>query len=690
MKRLFAILFILSIVTTIRVYASLSDTDKIKIEGGNICIEYNNNLYSRIFSNIDGHSIVLGNFSPSEFVKVEGKIIDDFKFDSLSSSTTEDKIGKCKQHKIFSSSSLLKKIINITGYEEFPTMLFLQVDYENINNSELQIDSWTNNNYILNSKKSSTDTIAFWAYLPGSYGWNHDWIQPIKEGFELENYMGMNHIDYGGGTPVVDVWRPDVGLAVGHVEPVPKLVSLPVSVPDDSQAVISITYNNPRVLHPGEILSTFKTFVSVHQGDHYQTLTDYSRFMVRSGVEFKEAPSTTYEPIWCAWGYEKDFTLDQIYGTFPKIKELGIDWIVLDYGWDTGVGDNIPNKEKFPEGDEGMKAFTDSIHDIDAKAKLWWMPISVEPETEYYKNHSENLLLDKNNSPVKIEFFKSFFLCPAVDKVKEKTREFVIHALKVWGFDGFKLDGNHLNSVPPCYNPEHNHSYPEESVEALHQLFKIIYETALEIKPDAVVEICPCGTNYSFYNLPYMNQAVASDPQSSWQVRLKGKTIKALTGQKVAYYGDHVELSDDKSDFASTVGIGGVVGTKFIWPEGAHKNVETGDIELTQVKEKKWKKWIGIYNNKMLSTGNYLGSLYDIGFDRPEAHVIQKGDTLYYAFYAEKFDGNIELKGLKENKKYLLYDYVNEIDMGSVSNKDNRVKTSFKQYKLIEAIPLNK
>ncbi len=204
----------------------------------------------------------------------------------------------------------------------------------------------------------------------------------------------------------------------------------------------------------------------------------------------------------------------------------------------------------------------------------------------------------------------------------------------------------------------------------------MIYETALSIKPDAVIEICPCGTNYSFYNLPYMNQAVSSDPQSSWQIRLKGKTIKALTGSYVAYYGDHVELSDGKSDFASTVGIGGVPGSKFIWPESAHINVETGNIGLTPEKEKEWKKWLDIYKDKMLSKGKYLGDLYDIGFDRPETHVVQKGDTLYYAFYAEEFDGNLELRGLDNNKNYKLTDYVNNIDLGVVSGSNNQAKSS--------------
>lgn len=278
---------------------------------------------------------------------------------------------------------------------------------------------------------------------------------------------------------------------------------------------------------------------------------------------------------------------------------------------------------------------------------------------------------------------------PALEEVKKMTRDLVIKAMQDWGYEGFKIDGNHLNAVPPCYNAKYHHVYPEESMEALPELYKLIYETALSINSDAVVEICPCGTNYSFYILPYMNQAVSSDPQSSWQIRLKGKTIKALTGSKVAYYGDHVELSDGKNDFASTVGIGGVIGTKFIWPEGAHVNIETGDIALTALKEKEWKKWIDIYNDKMLSKGNYLGGLYDIGFDRPEAHVIQKGDTLYYAFYANEFEGSLELRGLDHNKNYQLYDYVNNFDFGVISGSHNRVNASFEQYKLIKAAPIN-
>jgi alpha-galactosidase len=183
-----------------------------------------------------------------------------------------------------------------------------------------------------------------------------------------------------------------------------------------------------------------------------------------------------------------------------------------------------------------------------------------------------------------------------------------------------------------------------------------------------------------------MNQPVSSDPTSSWQIRLKGKTLKALMGPSAPYYGDHVELSDGRSDFASSVGVGAVIGTKFTWPVGAHKSRRGRDISLNSEKEMQWKKWVDIYKDKMLPKGIYAGRLYDIGFDRPEAHVIRKGDKIYFAFFADKWDGDVELRGLKEGS-YQLYDYVNEKDYGRVSGPAGRIPVTFSDYLLLEATP---
>jgi alpha-galactosidase len=207
----------------------------------------------------------------------------------------------------------------------------------------------------------------------------------------------------------------------------------------------------------------------------------------------------------------------------------------------------------------------------------------------------------------------------------------------------------------------------------------------LSIKPDALVELCPCGTAYSFFTLPYLNMAVASDPESSWQIRTKGKTLKALMGDTVAYFGDHVELSDGRQDFASTVGVGGVVGTEFTWPPGAATGRNKRSA-LTPEREEIWKRWIGLYREKMLSRGEYLGGLYDIGFDRPEAHAIRKDGSMYYAFYAPEWDGEVELRGLGEGT-YRVSDYVHGVDLGTVKGPAARLSAKFEGSLLLEAKP---
>ena len=129
--------------------------------------------------------------------------------------------------------------------------------------------------------------------------------------------------------------------------------------------------------------------------------------------------------------------------------------------------------------------------------------------------------------------------------------------LAKWGFDGFKLDGQHLNLSGPDYNPASELEYPGEAQERHPEFFQHLYERAQAIKPGSVVQICPCGCAVNYFYLPYMNQAVASDPTSSAQIRQKRKVYAALA-PSLAYYADHVELSDGGLDFASQIGVGGI------------------------------------------------------------------------------------------------------------------------------------
>jgi alpha-galactosidase len=660
---------------------------EVKIDGENITVEFNQLLHSRVIAKFNGKIIILSNFMPSEWVTVSGAAVADFPFKAEESAPFTDQIGEGIQYTITGETEGLKKTIAAKTYKAFPSAVIYAVSYTNTAGKDIAIDAWTNNQYRIDSN-SETDTTKFWSYQSGSYENRPDWVLPLKSGFKQQNYMGMNAADYGGGTPVSDIWRKDAGIAVGHLEIVPKLVSIPVEMPDDKAALLSVHYEKPQVLKSGESLNTFLTFVSVHQGDYFAALNMHRQIMEKRGVTIDPPQETAYEQIWCAWGYERDFNVQQVLNTLPKVKELGFKWAVLDDGWQTAEGDWHLMKKKFPNGDKDMKKFVEAIHFQGLKAQLWWAPLAVDPGTDLIKDHPEYLLLNKDGSKQKISWWNAFYLCPALPEVQAFSKEQVKTFMQTWDYDGLKIDGQHLNAAPPCYNPAHHHKRPEEGFEKVPEFFKVIYETALAIKPDAVVEICPCGTACSFFNLPYMNQPVSSDPTSSWQIRTKGKTFKALMGPSTAYFGDHVELSDGKSDFASTVGIGGVIGTKFTWPVGVHMNRESGDVSLTPEKEKKWKKWVDIYEDKMLPKGQYMGGLYDIGFDLPETHAIARDDKMYYAFYAKEWAGDIELRGLG-NSAYQVTDYVDQTDLGRVNGPQARLNVKFSQYLLIECTPIN-
>ncbi len=121
------------------------------------------------------------------------------------------------------------------------------------------------------------------------------------------------------------------------------------------------------------------------------------------------------------------------------------------------------------------------------------------------------------------------------------------------------------------------------------------------------------------------------------------------------------------------MGIGAVISTKFTWPKDTDKPVETlppGGYVLTPEKEALWRKWVTIYKQGMLPKGEYLGQLYDIGFDKPEAHAISKDGALHYAFYAERWDGKVELRGLGAGR-YRVRDVFNDRDLGAVDAKAN-------------------
>lgn len=662
--------------------ASQSQTGVVTLTDSVLRIDWDANLHTRVWRRAGPRWIPMSSRGPSEYLLLgNGQHLADFALTRQTRGDIEDANGPGTRLTITGTGAAgIEKTMSVTSHHRHPGIALVRVSYRNTGPAVLSFRSWTNGDTRMPAAGARTP--AFWCYSGATYEDRRDWVRPVTHGFTQDNFLGMEASDYGGGTPIVDVWRRDGGLAVGHVETTPRRVSLPVE--ERGGAVrIAVCGREMRELRPGERFEIPETFVAVHDGDYFATLCRYRQLMSERGLTPAAAPPASYEPIWCAWGYERACTTALIEGTLPKVKELGLSWAVIDDGWQKMIGDWTPDRGKYPNGAADLRRLVADIRAAGLKPRLWYSPLSVAPGSDFLHDHADMLLLDQDGAVQKISWWNSFYLCPAYAPTVERTRELIRTFIGNWGFAGLKIDGQHLNNVAPCFNPTHHHAHPEDSVTGLQTFFHAIYETTTAINPDAVIELCPCGTAYSAFNFPSMNQAPASDPESSWQVRHKGKTLKGLMGPSAPYAGDHVELSDRHDDFASTVGVGAVVSTKFTWPVDPKPK---DSFLLTPEKERLWRRWIALYHEKMLPTGIYRGELYDIGFDRPEAHAIEKDGRLYYGFFADRWSGPVNLRGLRSGT-FRIRDYVNERDLGTVSESNTNLNVTFEHFLLLEAIP---
>jgi len=615
----------------------------------------------------------------------------------------------------------LEETVVLEVYDDFPGLALLSLAVRNGGDRDIALEAVTLQRHRFDASLADTTSGShvMWTFEGSSLKWGKDETFAMPAKFAQENPFGapvetkddLGRV--GGGVPVVAFWTRNVGEAIGHIETLPLALSIPIQTTPDGSVDAAVRIPAKTTLKPGEVFSTPRTFLAIFSGDFYEPLSLWSSAIEKEGLSKPANNNENYAVSWCGWGYESNVTPKQMTDTIPKLKELGIHWATLDDRWFNNYGDWQPRADTF--GGSTIQDMVKEFHAQGMKVQLWWLPLAVEDGKFKYgdhkyvlsdvvKEHPDWLVLDEKGQHARMARNLAT-LCPAVPEVREYYKKLTERFIRDWDFDGHKLDN--VYAVPRCYNPKHHHKSPLDSVYAMGEVYKTIFETTRALKPDSVTQSCPCGTPPSLAWLRYMDQAVTADPVGSIQVRRRIKMYKALLGPRAAIYGDHVELTrivgadtDDEQDigddFASTLGTGGVLGTKFTWPDYGPR---FKNVNLTQEKDAHWKKWIGLYNEKMLSKGNFL-DLYVYGYDVPEAYAIEKDGHMFYAFYAGKpgespasrprenqWSGDVELRGL-EAKSYRVTDYVHEKHLGTVTGPTAKMKVDFSGSLLLEAAPL--
>jgi alpha-galactosidase len=644
------------------------------------------------------------------FLIIDKEKVNDFKIDpkaiQLQSVETEFGQGKELIIKANAFNQKIEKELRIALYEKYPDAAIIKTSYKNLQlNKPVIIDKIYSNAFLLDRKKVNTgkESCDFWGFLGYGkiIGGRHDNVRvnvlPIEEDLNV-----LNDSEIISGIPMVDIWAPEMGLAIASIEPKVRILKMPVRVDSSKQVNIALVEEPDKKLNPGESFSALQTAIIVHALDFFAPVKRWSDIMKDQGMTFKTCPEFGYKPFWCNWGYKRDWKLSHGLDRLDEFKQLGIKAVTIDDGWFEYYGDWFVSPERFPKGDKQLKEWIDQFHAEGLKTVFWWVPGVGGPVT--VKDHPDWFIKNENGDMTQIHWKDSHMLCPALPEViqyhKDLARKFIVE----YGFDGFKLDGIYV--APRCYNSVHNHQTPDESYTAYEDLFKAIYETVMEIRPDGdfILGMCPCGALCSPYYLQWGNRPVTADPpQITISTRHRVKVYKALLGPTSCVDNDFHERYNDY--FPVEFGCGGLMTNKY---------TKLSDYEFAE-----FKKWYGFYNQYQISSGEYL-NLYDVAYDVPETYVIKKENVYFYTFLKpgitgpEKvpwfenlidqrtemlkafdkeldnlpvWEGKVELRGL-ENKKYMIYNLETDEKLDEVEGPSGSLNISFKDHLIIRAVPV--
>jgi alpha-galactosidase len=249
------------------------------------------------------------------------------------------------------------------------------------------------------------------------------------------------------------------------------------------------------------------------------------------------------------------------------------------------------------------------------------------------------------------------------------------------GFDGLKIDGQHLNAAPPCFTSSTDMPRPKMRRRAC-RIPEALWNTAQASKPGALVEICPCG-RATLLTPPHEHDGGVG-PESSWQVRLKGKTLKALAGDRIAYFGDFVELSRGGEDFTPTAGVDGAIGTNFAWPGAPGKKDKT--LLLRAKREALWR--IGRSCTPRSACRRRISRhAMRPRLRSPRGRMSCPGRNALLRFLREGYEGSVELRGLDAGG-YEIVDYVPDASWGRVAGSGATLHATITPL-LIAARPLS-
>jgi alpha-galactosidase len=668
------------------------DNDRLHFKNENIHLIFDEIMRCKIEFEVDGIRQSMnnttgtrGNTIPPHFIVLDSIEYKNFRISSYDLEDLEDpEFGMGRRLTLKGVDSKIERSLVIEMYERYPDVAVSWSTYTNRTGKDLKINRVYYNYYRLDRKLTNqmAERYDFRYIQPLNKEWGDTWTNIGITDSTDEDFVIPGTGSNRSGIPFIDVWSPEMGMAIFHVEGIPRFHHLFLKTRKDEMVDMGFmtipedTYSQfSDVLHDNASITTWKSAVCTHKNDFFDAGRRFGQFLNgalnregREGLPV-EYPEQAYEPYWKTWGMNSldgsgEFTIQEVKNKMDLLADYGFKAVMLDAGWFDVLGNWNPDPRKFNNESE-LIGFIQEAHkpkwgkDKDKSFKVYlWFDLLGSNTTEGI----EHLLVRNRDGSLYTSRQAKYTFCPSNSKflnfVKDSLIEEIINR---WDADGLYTDLEDQNPMP-CYAEDHHHRYEAESVESNYLAYKTMYNKIMDLKPEkGWISMCACASVHDAYQYPYYYFSDASDPTSNKQVRWRTKWIKAFRGSTAPAgdgYVDKMNYDNKAGDPAMSVSIGSVI-TSVRW-----NAEELGGADHAR-------KWMNIYFKEQLYNGEYIG-LYDIEYHTPEGYVIRKSDgTMYYTFIDEEpFDKEVELRGLEQDRVYKVIEYDTNTDSGKVSGSE--------------------
>ena len=237
-----------------------------------------------------------------------------------------------------------------------------------------------------------------------------------------------------------------------------------------------------------------------------------------------------------------DFTEERIVEIAKKAKECGVELFVLDDGWfgqrssdKAGLGDWVANRDRLPEGIEGL---AERISSLGMKFGLWFEPEMVNKDSDLYRAHPDWILQtpERTNSHGRFQHVLDFSRKEVVDAIYEMMSKILGNAKISY----VKWDMN--RSITECFSA----ALPaDRQGEVFHRYILGVYDLYERLTsrfPEILFESCASGgARFDTGILYYAPQGWTSDDTDAVE------RLKIQYGTSYCYpvssMGSHVSVS---------------------------------------------------------------------------------------------------------------------------------------------------